>query len=348
MAIDPLSGIVGQEPAVAALRRSLAKDAVPQSLLFVGPDGVGKTATALAFLKVLLGDDPLTARRIDEGQHPDLIRIAPDGELTRIWQLWSRPGHPAGALETLRFAPIAAPRRAYLIERAETLNEESANSLLKALEEPPPYVQFILCAPSPASVLETVLSRCQVIRFSAIPASEIAGALMAQKNLPESEARLLAAYAEGALGKALRLSDSPELRSQRDALLDLAYRLSQVPPIGGLRLAEDLRKLASPPKPKKGEEEEVGPDKSARGDLGRALDVLAAWHGDLLSAALHGESAPLVHQDRRDQVLKAASCYKIEQLAENLQALFQFRRHVARNANQQLLTEVLLMKLAPK
>jgi DNA polymerase III subunit delta' len=349
VAESPLDSIIGQAPAVAALRRASHGEALPQSLLFVGPEGVGKTATALALLKERLGADPLTCRRIDDDQHPDIARIAPDGELTRIWQLWSRPGHPAGALETLRFAPIAGPRRAYLLERAETLNEESANSLLKALEEPPPYVQFILCAPSPASVLETVLSRCQVIRFSAVPAEEIARLLVEKKGLPPDEARVLAAYAEGAPGKALRLADAPELRAQRDALLDLAVRLSEVPPIGGLRLAEELRKASAAPKPKKGEEEvDTGPDKSARGDLGRALDVLAAWHGDLIAASLHGENARLVHADRAAQIRAAAARYRPEQLAENLQTLFQFRRHVARNANQQLLTEVLLMKLAPR
>jgi DNA polymerase-3 subunit delta' len=345
-----LDSIVGQEPAIAALRRALRSESLPQSLLFVGPEGVGKCATALALLTALLGGDALTARRIEEGQHPDLTRIAPDGDFTRIWQLWSRPGHPPGALETLRFAPITAPRRAYLFERADTFNEESANSLLKALEEPPPYVQFILCAPSPASVLETILSRCQVIRFSSVPTATITRMLIERRGLSESEASVLAAYAEGAPGKALRLADAPELKIQRDALLDLAARLSEVPPIGGLKLAEELRKLAAPPKAKKGEEasESDVPEKGARGELGRAIDVLAVWHGDLLATTLHGEGARLVHADRRAQIAACASRYRPEQLAENLKTLFEFRRHVARNANQQLATEVLLMKLTPR
>ena len=76
--------------------------------------------------------------RIAAGEHPDFSRIAPDGEFTRIWQMWTRSGHPPGALETLPFAPVAGRARIYLIEKAETLNDESANSLLKALEEPPP------------------------------------------------------------------------------------------------------------------------------------------------------------------------------------------------------------------
>lgn len=348
MSSRPLDTIVGQDAAVSALRRGIAASDVPQSLLFVGPEGVGKTATALAFVKELLGDVALANRRIDEGQHPDVCRISPDGEFTRIWQLWSRPGHPAGALETLPFSPVAGTRRVYVFEKAETFNEESANSLLKALEEPPPYVQFVLCAPSPASVLPTILSRCRMVRFGPVPSERIVEALIREKSVTEIEARTLAAYAEGSPGKAFRLADAPEIREQRDALLELAARIAEVPPIGAFRLAEELRKLAGPPKSKKSDAETDDGEKSTRGDLGRALDILALWHGDLLRAALHGERASLIHADKKDAVLRAATKYRPEQLAENVETLFTFRRRIARNANAQLATEVLLMKLVPR
>jgi DNA polymerase III subunit delta' len=339
----PFSEILGQDTAIATLKAALERDAVPQVYLFVGPESVGKTTTALAFTRALFGNTPVHNKRIAENQHPDLTRIAPDGELTRIWQLWSRPGHPPGALENLSFAPINAPRRVYLIERAETLNEESANSLLKALEEPPRYIQFVLCAPSVTSVLPTVLSRCQVVRFSAVPRETIQKALTAKGV---ADASTLAAYAEGAPGRAFRLAETGELQDQRGLLLDLAHRIALSPSIAAFRLAEDLRKLAAPPKAKKGEDD--AEEKSSRGDMGRAIDVLAVWYGDLLQLALRGPDAPILHADRRAQAREAASKYRPEQLAQCLETLFSFRRHLARNANAQLATETLLMKLAPR
>lgn len=341
----PFSEILGQETARAALTAALKNDAVPQAYLFVGPEGVGKTTTALALAHALFGGSALHRKRIDENVHPDLTRITPDGELTRIWQLWSRPGHPQGALENLSFAPVTAPKRVYLLDRAETLNDESANSLLKALEEPPPYVHFILCAPSVTSVLPTVLSRCQVVRFTAVARETIEKALRAKYDLSELEAKTLAAYAEGAPGKAFRMAETPELREHRAVLLDLAHRIALSPSIAAFRLAEDLRKAAAPPKAKKGEDEDA--EKSTRGDLGRSLDVLAAWYGDLLQLSLRGPDAPLIHADRRAQARESAAKYRPEQLAERLETLFKFRRHLAHNANAQLATEVLLMKLAP-
>lgn len=354
-----LSSVIGQETATTALRTFIARDAVPQSLMFVGSEGIGKTTTAVEFAKALVCksrtadgdacDTCANCRRIDSGEHPDIKRIAPDGEFTRMYQLWSRTGHAPGILESLPYAPVAAPKRVIIFERAETFNDESANSLLKALEEPPSYVNFVLCAPAPSAVLPTILSRCQMIRFRQASTEAIAQGLVQLKNIPAEEARVLAAYAEGATGKAFRLADAPEIRTQREALLDVAYRISQCPPIGAFRLAEDFRNAAKPGKTKKGDADEEGGDKTARGDVGRALEVLCAWYADLLTVVLRGPNAPLIHEDRRPAIVDAVRRHTHpEQVAENLETLFTFRRHLARNANTQLATEVLMAKLVPR
>lgn len=351
------ASIIGQGAATAALRSAVARDAVPQAYLFVGPEGVGKTRAAVELARAVacrrrapgVGDacdacPNCTAIAAD--RHPDVVRIAPDGEQTRIWQLWTRPGHPPGALENLPFAPVAAPKRLYLIERAETLNDEAANSLLKALEEPPPYVHFVLCAPAQSAVLPTILSRCQVVRFGQVATGVLADALVARNDLHPREARLLAAYAQGAPGRAFRLADAPDLRQQREALLDLAQRIAESPAIAAFRLAEDLRSAART-KTKKGDEEGDA-ERTTRGDLVRALDVLAAFFADLLALALGGPDAPVVHEDRRERLGEAARRYRREQIAENLGTLLTFRRHLQRNANAQLATEVLMLRLVPR
>ena len=354
----PLKDIIGQPAAVAGLLAAITRDAVPQSYLFAGPDGVGKTTAAVEFARARVCRQPrpdgdacghcVNCARVAANEHPDVVRIAPDGEFTRMWQLWSRSGHPPGALETLPFAPVAGPVRVYLIEKAETLNDESANSLLKALEEPPPYVQFVLCAPSPTGVLPTILSRCQTVRFRQVATAEIASALVRLRDLPPTEARVLAAYSEGAPGRALRLADAPELRAQRDTLLDLAARIARGPRIAAFRLAEDLRNAAKPAKAKKSDDDADAADRTARGDLGRAIGVLAAWHSDLLSVALNGSAATVVHEDRRAALVQAATYYRPEQIAGNIEQLLKYRRHIARNANAQLATEALMLHLIPR
>src|SRR5689334_22826976 len=95
------SDLIGQEAAVAALRAALARDAVPQAYLFVGLESVGKAMAAVEMAKAIncqrrgagetdACDTCANCRRIAADQHPDVKRIAPDGEFTRIWQLWTR------------------------------------------------------------------------------------------------------------------------------------------------------------------------------------------------------------------------------------------------------------------
>jgi len=347
-----LREIIGQETAVSWLGRALAQNDVPQSLLFTGPSGVGKVSTALALAaavacKARQGTDAcgncVECRRISENEHPDVVRIAPDGETTKIWQLWTRQGHPDGALETLPFAPVASPMRHYILERAETLNDESANSLLKALEEPPPYVRFILCASSRDSVLPTILSRCRSIPFTSVPTDQIASALMSGKSVDPETAMLLARWADGSPGRAFRAAADGAPLADRERILDIADRLSRSPAVAALRLAEELRGGGG----KKSKSDSDSDDAPTRGDVGRSVDVLASWFTDLLRVAVRGPGVPLLNPGPMERAVAAAECYSADELVRCVETCFDFRHHLARNANAAIATEVLLMKLVP-
>ncbi len=344
--------IVGQETAVAWLGRALAQNDVPQSLLFLGPTGVGKASTASALAAAIacksapVGDSCgscVECRRIAENEHPDVVRIAPDGETTKIWQLWTRQGHPDGALETLPFAPVSSSMRHYIFERAETLNDESANSLLKALEEPPPYVRFILCAPSRDAVLPTILSRCRTIPFTAVPTRTIATILTERKSVDPETALLLARWADGSPGRALRAAVDGAPLADRERILDIADRLSRSPAVAALRLAEELRAGGA----KKSKTDSDSDDAPTRGDVGRSVDVLASWFTDLLRIAVRGPEVPLLNPGPPERAIAAAARYSADELVRCVETCFEFRHHLARNANAALATEVLLMKLVP-
>ncbi len=160
-----LSSLFGQEAAIGALRKALEAEQLPGTYLFAGPAGVGKGALARAFAQAVACLTPRHApvrrlrecescRRMEAGTQPEIATIYPAGEQMQIWQFWDRDNKPQGILShTLNFAPQIGKRRVYILEQAETLNESAANSLLKVLEEPPPYALFILLATHPARVL---------------------------------------------------------------------------------------------------------------------------------------------------------------------------------------------------
>jgi DNA polymerase-3 subunit delta' len=351
--------ILGQPYAVGVLQNALEHHQLAGAYLFVGPDGVGKRTTAIQFAKALCGasseNDP-RARTINAGTSPDVRETEPQGagRMISIAQLWPRDGNtdfrPENAmLRDISFEPITGPKRVFIIKDAEGLNEASGNSLLKTLEEPPSYLHFLLTATSTSAVLPTILSRCQVVRFGVLPADDVERALIERFGVGDSQARFLALYAEGRLGRAVALARSPSLLAGRDLLLDFARDLVTAPPIKSFKLSEEFRKLA--PKLRAGEEDADGgvgdgEEKSTRAPILRALDLLTLYYRDLLAVCVLGEKhAHPVNADRFEEIVGAAEHYKPAQLESAITLLLALRRAIERNANAQLAIDVLFTRL---
>jgi DNA polymerase III subunit delta' len=369
------SSLFGIDPAIAALQRALRNEQVAGTYLFVGPQGVGKTSLALALAQAAACLSPTIAPcdacgvcdsclRAIAGQHPEINLISPAGDQTQIWQFWDRDNKPRGILQhTLPFSPVIGARRVYILERADTLTEAAANSLLKVLEEPPPYVLFILLAPHSARMLPTILSRSQLIRLNSAPVPELTAYLQATASVDPERARTYAAYAEGRTGTALRLARNSAIQEEIDRAVELAAGLASAPALRALRLAEGMRKLASSlkahtdsepvapdptPVGSSGDEESGEPaskEKVGRRQLGMVLELLSACYRDLLALRLGGEHAPIIHGDRRAELAKIAASRSTESWMQCLETLLQARRRVDQNASIPLLTDWLAMRL---
>ncbi|MEO7715256.1 MAG: DNA polymerase III subunit [Capsulimonas sp.] len=355
-----LEEIVGQTNAVATLEHAFQEGRLTGSYLFVGPDGVGKTTTAQLFAAKLCGaaspDDAVT-RRVFAGTHSDVRMVEPAGKSNTISvaQLWPRSeskDHPSerAMLRDLHFEPMAGPKRVFIIREAEGLrggNGTSGNSILKTLEEPPAYAHFILTASSTAALLPTIVSRCQVIHFGLLPASEIETVLIARHGADPDQARFLAAYSEGRIGRAISLLRSPELLAGRDELLDLADKAMRAPQIASFKLAEEFRKLAPKLKSDVGDAGGDEKERSAREPVLNALSMLAVYFRDLTALRVMGASrAVIVNADRGEQLKKSVTVYSEEALIKAMSLIFSIRQGIERNANAQLATELLFAELA--
>lgn len=144
--------------------------------LFHGPPGTGKRTAARALAAELLvagESDPDAARaRVRAGTHPDLTWIRPTGaHEMRVSDVDEAVVAAAGR------TPFESSKRVFVLERADTMSDTVANRLLKTLEEPPEFVHLILMTDALGQVLETVVSRCQLVRFDPLPAERIASVL---------------------------------------------------------------------------------------------------------------------------------------------------------------------------
>lgn len=254
-------GLLGQAPATTLLLAALQQQRLAPAYLFAGPDGVGRSRAALRFLEgVIAGPQGSAAvrRRLEEGNHPDLLWVEPTysdkGQLVAASQAAaagvSRKAPPQLRLEQVRGVsqflarrPLEAGRCLVVIEAVEAMAEGAANALLKTLEEPGEGLLILLSA-APDRLLSTIRSRCQTVPFSRLSPQDLAQVLRtlvppAPQDEPSArpDPPELLALAAGSPGALL------QHRQHWQALPDgLAQRLSTLAasPVEALGLARDL------------------------------------------------------------------------------------------------------------
>jgi DNA polymerase-3 subunit delta' len=214
-----LVGTEDHPQARMVLSTALASGVPSHAYLFHGPAGTGKRTVARAFAAELLAEgspDPDAVRaRVMHGAHPDLTWVRPTG--AHVMRVDDIEGPVVSAATR---TPFEARRRVFVLERVDTMNDEVANRLLKTLEEPAAYVHLILMTDALGRVLETVVSRCQLVRFEPLPAATIAEQLVAD-GVPAERADACARLSLGNASRARYLAsdEGEELRAEVQALV---------------------------------------------------------------------------------------------------------------------------------
>ena len=232
-------------------RRTIGRQRLSQAYLFLGPEGIGKQQFARRLAQALLcqspGEDPLEACGDCSGckpflaaSHPDFLYVGcPEGKrelpISLLVGSEERRGQE-GLCHDLSLAPLPGSRKVAIVDDADTMNDASANSFLKTLEEPPDRAILLLIASNLDALLPTIRSRCQLVRFSALDTSDIEQLLLEQDLVQsEADAKFASALSEGSLSTAKQLLE-PELRELRTLLYS---QLSQ-PNFSGLGLSKSL------------------------------------------------------------------------------------------------------------
>jgi DNA polymerase III subunit delta' len=335
----PFRDLIGQHDARAVLQGALRSGRIAHAYLFVGPESVGRRAAALAFAQALLcrrdGDDACgscdACAKVAAGAHPDLRIIAPGGRTE------SGAERRAVGIEQVRdlkhdaaYPPYEARWKVFIVEDAEAMRAEAANSLLKVLEEPPAQSVIVLISESEAALLPTIVSRSQIVRFTFVPAAEIASALTARTGVPADQARFLAALSGGRPGLALRDAAAGE------AALD--FRQEVVRTLGAVAGGSPVRRLEAA--------ETVSRRKD---DLDRWLDTALLWLRDVAVWQAARDPALLVNLDRRDQIAAWADRARPDGVRDAAAAIEAAKTNLRANINPRLVFEHLFagIRLAP-
>lgn len=319
------TGIVGQTKALTLLSRAVESGRLAHGYLFAGPDGVGKTTAALALAAVLLcrfpqGIEPCGScpgcRKFLSHNHPDLLRIQPDGAAIKIDQIRELK-------KALTFAPFESRLRVVLIEEVQTMRREAGNSLLKVLEEPPPDNLLVLIGSTAGAMLDTIISRCQVIPFAPLPLPLAAQVIRQHRpELDEAASHTLAALADGCPGQALALEAEGTLALYRTILEQWL-----LPPRSTAARVEQVLQLAA----------QLAEAKEGMEPL---LTLLRIFLKNALAARTDGNCGHFA-----PEVLQARERWNLPQLSAKIAALDLAERALARNCHRGLTSEVLLLDL---
>ncbi|MBV9959359.1 MAG: DNA polymerase III subunit delta' [Acidobacteria bacterium] len=342
--------LAGNERVKESLRRLLAARRVPGALLFVGEEGVGKKLFALELAKALNCRTPVaeveacdtcsSCTRIMRSTFPD-YQSESDNKEKLIWSEYAdvgllRPYNRLIRVAQMRdlereanFRPYEGRARVFLIEDADRLNEQSSNALLKTLEEPPATSHLILITSRPASLLPTIRSRCQTIRFAPLAAAEIERYLRQQdKKLAAADAQLIAHVARGSIGRALN-TDLKAYQAQRTAMLEILDALVRTKDRARLlRAAEELT------------------DARRKDEYEPRLGVLETLVHDVWSLSLGAGAEGLANTDLGAQLARLGQGLESRRAARWLSQIEEHRRQLEVNINRKVATDALLLAMA--
>ncbi|NQS99545.1 MAG: DNA polymerase III subunit delta' [Candidatus Omnitrophica bacterium] len=316
--------IVGQQKAIDFFRSSVENKRLAHAYLFLGPQGIGKTLLAKNLAKFVNCTQPvkgenheadccdqcISCRKIEDSNHPDV--------------LWIEPGKSAKiSIDRIRalqreisLTPYEGRWKIFIILEAQLMTEEAANSLLKTLEEPPSSSLIILTSTGTSSLLPTIISRCQIVKFSLI-AQQRLEEILTQRCNKATNVHFLAAQAEGRIGRALELADQ-DILDKKNRLIEQICQSRRSSSVADTFEVKNKRELAN------------------------QIRYLLNWFRDILVLKAGLASSFAINADRIEQIKLRANVLSLSELEQVIEKIDQAHRLIRQNVNPKIALEVMI------
>ncbi|OXM82624.1 DNA polymerase III subunit delta' [Paenibacillus rigui] len=317
--------IQDQDRVKRILQNSLRTDKVSHAYIFTGPSGTGRRQMALTFAQALycqvLPDDAcgecLDCRKVEHGNHPDLHWVKPDGasiKIEQIRELQKQFSYKAGS----------SGLKMYVLEDADKMTVQAANSLLKFLEEPTSRVVAILITDNGNALLPTIKSRAQWIPFTPMSRERMA-AILNQEGHPAV-----------LIQPAVRLAAGPD--AARELIVGNGFA-----EIRNLVIQLTKESMSRLPTAMLTAQQKLGKSELSE-HLTLFMDMLILWLKDMVQLNL-GNRDHLVYMDQADWMAGLALSYDMKHWVHCLEQAIELQKRLRFHANPQLVLEKMLMQL---
>lgn len=318
--------IIGHEKIIESLKNAIKNNLVSHSYLFEGPKCIGKEKLARVFAKTLLcqkgGDSPCntcpSCMKIESGNHPDFHVEYPDKDSFKKEQIEELQ-------RTIRKIPLEANKKIYILDDVDKMTQQAQNSFLKTLEEPPGYATIILLATNSYSLLPTIVSRCQVVKFTSVEKHKIEKALINIYNRTEEQARFIASFSNGIIGRAIELSKSDDFKVLRDATIEKLNIIINGDKIKIFSVSEFFEQNKE--------------------TIDEIMDIILLWYRDILIYKETGSIDFLINKDKINLI--SYQCQKLskQKIMDIINVIRRTKDDIHSNVSFQLAMEVMLLKI---
>lgn len=321
-----LSGIIGHKDVVEHLQNAMKMDKVSHAYIFNGENGSGKKTLARLFARALQcqgdGEKPCgccqSCIQAQSGNHPDIREVTHD-----------KPNSigvddvRAQVVEDVSVRPYSSPYKIYIINEAEKMTAQAQNALLKTIEEPPAYVIVLILTTNASALLPTILSRCVMLNMKPVPDAQVRDYLMEHVQVPDYQADICVAFAQGNIGKAIQLASSERFSEIKSSAIHLVTHVKEM----------DMSEITAA----------VKAVVEFKLDIREYLDILAVWYRDVLYFKATKDANGIIFRENLRMIQQQTRRSSYEGLELILEGIKKAKTRLGANVNFELTMELLFL-----
>lgn len=321
--------IIGHEDIIKHFKCSIEMGRIGHAYIICGEEDSGKQTLAASFAKTLQceehGPDPCNScqscLQADSGNHPDIITVTHEKPL-----VVSVDDIRDQVVNSIATKPYKSKYKIYIIEDGQLMNTQAQNALLKTIEEPPEYGIIIILTTSLDKLLPTVISRCITLNIRPVKERDIYDYLTEHFALNKEKANFCVEYAQGNLGKAIKLATNEEYNALIQSVIKLETEIYDM----------DMERIA---------EVIADCEKNYKVSINEYLDLMMMWYRDILMLKVTGKIDKIMYREQYSVIKKQANYLSYNELEDKAQAIDKAKIRLNANAKFEDVMRLLILTL---